>query len=134
MSNWLNILTNKNTDKEFETKYVKNSNEIIKVPDIEEELYSNQLKDYDEEFDRIYETVINDLHFDFKICIEEECLPFMDIHPCLVKNLNNTFYDFIKNHSYNYNEVIDNVNKMNDAIINEYENNNEYYDEQQDMD
>jgi len=125
MSNWLNILTNKNSLSEFESKYVKNPDEIIEVPDIEQEFYSIKLKDYEEEFDRIYETFINDLHFDFKICIEEECLPFMDIHPCLNKNLNNTFYEFIKNHSYNYNEVIDNVNKINDAIIKDYDSNNE---------
>lgn len=123
MSSWLNILTNKNADKEFECKYIKKTDEIIEVPDIEDDLFSDQLRDYDEEFDRIYETVINDLHFDFKICIENECLPFMDIHPC--QNLNNTFYDFIKNHSYNYIEVIDNVNKMNDTIIKEYDSNNE---------
>ena len=132
MSSWLNILTNKNTDKEFETKYVKKSDENIEVSDFEEPLYSNQLRDYDEEFDRIYETIINDLHFDFKTLIEDECLPFMDIHPCLIKNLDNTFYEFIKNHSYNYSAIIDNVNIINDEIINEYENNNEYYDEQQD--
>jgi hypothetical protein len=129
MSSWLNILTNKNTDKEFESKYVKKNDEIIEVVD-KDPSYSNQLRDYDEEFDRIYETIINDIHFDFKTLIEDECLPFMDIHPCLITNLNDNFNDFIKNNSYNYNEIIDDVNKGNDLIVKEYENNDEYYGEQ----
>jgi hypothetical protein len=131
MSSWLNILTNKNPDKEFESKHVKKSDENVEDSNIEYELYTLQLKDYDEEFDRIYETLINDLNFEFKLSIEEECLPFMDIHPYLNKSLNNTFYEFIKNHSHNYNEVIDNVNKINDVIIKEYDSNNEYYNEQE---
>jgi len=131
MSNWLNILKNKNTDKEFESKYVKKIDESNEIIDTHEPLYSNQLRDYDEEFDRVYETIINNMHFDFKTLLVEECLPFMDIHPCLNTNLTHNFYDFIKNHSYNYNEIIDDVNKGNDLIVKEYENNDEYYGEQE---
>ncbi len=128
---WLNILNK--TNKDFENKTIKHSNEIDQNEYIEEP-YKDYLLDYDDEFDRIYEGLINDLQFDFKMLIKDECLPFMDIHPVLNTNLNHNFYDFIKNNSNNYNEIIESVNKLNDDFFSEYENNKESYNDSIDTD
>ena len=131
---WVNILNK--TNKDFETKSIKSSNEVDENVNYcyGETSYKDFLKNYDDEFDIIYERAINDMQFDFKILIEDECLPFMDIHPVLNTNLNHNFYDFIKNNSNNYNEIIESVNKFNDAIYNEYENNDDNYIEYNDVD
>ena len=116
---WLNIL--KKVDKDFETSVSKDI-DIIEEDD-NELTYINELKDVDDEFDIKYGIDIYDLQFDFKNFIHDSLLPFMDIHPSLICNLNNTFYNFIKNNSENYYNVLDDVNKWNEMITNEYENN-----------
>lgn len=122
---WLKIL--KTNGKDFDTTYNKNI-DLTTENDNNVQKYVNELKDYDEEFNRMYEGLINDMQFDFKMLLEERCLPFMDIHPYRRSNLNHTFFEFIKNNSKNYFDIVDIVNKENDLIIKDYEkDDNEYY-------
>ena len=112
---WANIL-NKNK-KEFETK--------TKTEEIRYEIINyvnHDLKDYDEEFENSYNIKIYDLQSDFKEFIREKALPFMD----KTINFKYSFYDFIKNHSQNYLDVIEKVNKENDEYLKELEEEEEY--------
>ena len=118
---WLNVLNK--VDKEFE-KTLSITDTIIDEEE-DEQIYINELKDKNEEFDIKYGINIYDLQFDFKKFINDNFLPFMNIHPSLIKDLNNTFYDFIRNNSENYYDVIDDVNKWNEMVVSEYENNDE---------
>jgi len=118
---WLNTLNK--IDKEFETSLSITDTIIDEEED--EQIYINELKDKNEEFDIKYGINIYDLQFDFKKFISDNFLPFMNIHPSLIKDLNNTFYDFIRNNSENYYDVVDDVNKWNEMVVSEYENNDE---------
>jgi hypothetical protein len=113
---WATIL-NKNK-KEFETKQKTNEtpHEIINY-------VNHDLKDYDEEFENSYNLKIYDLQSDFKEIIREKVLPFMD----KAYNIKYSFYDFIKNHSQNYLDVIEKVNKENDEYLKELEEDEEQY-------
>lgn len=114
--NYKDIL-NKN-NKEFEIK--------SKFDDyIEDEIvYENpELKDYDEEFERIYNLTIHDLKFDFGEFIREQFLPFLN----KTHNFNYSFYDFIKNNSKNYLEIIEIVDKDNENYLKELEEEEEQY-------
>ena len=112
--NWANIL-NKNK-KEFETKSKVNITEDDNIN------YTNyELKDYDEEFDILYNLKIYDLKSDFKELIEEESLPFMD----KIINFQYSFYDFIKNNCENYLNIIKKVDSENEEYLKELEEEDE---------
>jgi len=125
---WTAIL--KKNDKEFENS-LKNEEEVIE-DNIEE--HDLPILDVDDEFDNKHSINIYDIKFDFKLLLEEECLPFLN------KNFYNgeeyQFYEFIKYNSENYYKLCEKVDEENAEYLkqaeNEYENdelNDELYHE-----
>jgi uncharacterized NAD(P)/FAD-binding protein YdhS len=110
-------ILNKN-NKKFETKSKVDNKSIDNIV-----YYNPELKDYDEEFDRIYDLKVYDLRFDFGEFIKDQCLPFLD----KTHNFNYSFYDFIKNNSENYLEIIEIVDKDNEIYLKELEEEEEKY-------
>jgi hypothetical protein len=111
---WASIL--KTNDKEFET-LLKNEGEILK-DDIEE--YDHHILDVDDEFDHKHAINIYDIKFDFKLLLEDECLPFLD------KKFYNgeeyQFYEFIKYNSENYYKLSEKVDEENAEYLKQLEN------------
>jgi hypothetical protein len=105
---WIDIL--KKNDQEFEISIDKDI-EIIEEIKI---IYDPNIKDIDEEYEKIYSLKIHDILFDFKELIKEDCLPFLNN-----KSTNDLFFEFIKFNSNNY-------YKLKEIIINE---NQEYLQE-----
>jgi hypothetical protein len=106
---WLEVV-NKNK-KEFEKSTV-----IEEVKEEEEEISLEYLilKNPEDEFERLYFSKIVDLKVDFTDYLKEEALPFLDRF-----NYKNdySFYNFIKYYSHNYYEIVDSVEKENEEII-----------------
>lgn len=117
---WANIL--KKNDKEFETSL--NIEEEIIEDDIEE--HDPRILDVDDEFDNNHAINIYDIKFDFKLFLEEECLPFLD------KNFFNgeehQFYEFIKYNSENYYKLSEKIDQENAEYLKQVEN--EYEDDE----
>lgn len=122
---WLDIL--KKNDKEFD----KN----IKLSEIEQEEENNineidsNIKDIEEEFDKIYLDKIIDIKLELKEYIDCEALPFLN------KNnyTDNNFYNFIKYNSENYFKLEVKIEKENEAYLESIEiEDNEIYDEYKD--
>ena len=117
---WATIL--KNNDKEFETSL--NIEEDVIEDDIEE--HDHRILDIDDEFDNYHAINIYDIKFDFKLFLEEECLPFLD-----KKFLNGEeyqFYEFIKYNSENYYKLSEKVDAENAEYLKQAEN--EYEDDE----
>jgi len=107
---WVNIL-NKN-EKEFEVNIEKDI-EYRETPNI---IYDPNIKDLDEEFDKLYTIKIYDIKFDFKELIQESSLPFLNI-----KSTNNLFMDFIKYNSTNYYNLEKKLKEENNKYLIELE-------------
>jgi len=103
---WVDIL--KKNEKEFEVNIEKD----IEYKDTPNIIYDPNIKDIDEEFDKLYSLKIYDIKFDFKEFIEESSLPFLNI-----KSTNNLFIDFIKYNSTNYYNLEKKVNEENDKYL-----------------
>ena len=117
---WASIL--KTNDKEFETS-LKNEEEILE-DDIEE--HDHHILDVNDEFDHHHAINIYDIKFDFKLLLEEECLPFLD------KKFYNgeeyQFYEFIKYNSENYYKLSEKVDEENAEYLKQAET--EYEDDE----
>ena len=117
---WASIL--KTNDKEFETS-LKNEEEILES-DIEE--HDHRILDVDDEFDHKYAINIYDIKFDFKLFLEEECLPFLN------KKFYNgeeyQFYEFIKYNSENYYKLSEKIDEENAEYLKQAET--EYEDDE----
>ena len=112
----------------------KNDKEIVndikpKEPDKIDEEMNNEIdynvKDVDEEFEKIYSNVLVDIKMDFREYIMNLCLPFLD-----KINGHNIFYDFMKYNSINFDILCNDVNKANEEYYKEeeeYENEMEQY-------
>ena len=121
---WLNIL--KKNDVEFQTSFVIKEEEKIEIKVEEKDPF---IKDFDEEFDKIYSNKIIEIKFEFKEYIDEEGFPLFNER----NDTNYTFYDFIKENSYNFGTVkesveIENEEYLESLIIED----NEYYDDYKD--
>ena len=93
--------------------------EIIKVvkpkePDIYE--VDLNVKDIDEEFEKIYSNVLIDIKIDFREYIKDICLPFLD-----KINGQSIFYDFMKYNSKNFETLCNDVYKFNENYFREVE-------------
>ena len=108
--NWCDI-TKINTNL---IKEVKKEEVIIKKEVINPYSILN-LKNIDDEFDYIHHRNILNISFEFRNYISYNFLPFMD-------KLNTTYniFDFIKENSYEYTKVINKVEKYNNELIKEY--------------
>lgn len=110
---WASIL--KTNDKEFETS-LKNEEEILE-DDIEEQ--DHRILDVNDEFDHHHAINIYDIKFNFKLLLEEECLPFLD------KKFYNgeeyQFYEFIKYNSENYYKLSEKINEENAEYLKQAE-------------
>lgn len=118
---WLNIL--KKNDVEFQTSFVIKEEEKIEIKVEEKDPF---IKDFNEEFDKIYSNKITEIKFEFKEYIEEEGFPLFNEK----NDTDYTFYDFIKENSYNFGTVkesveIENEEYLESLIIEEHE----YYDD-----
>ena len=117
---WASIL--KTNDKEFETSL--NIEEEAIEDNIEE--HDPRILDVNDEFDHHHAINIYDIKFDFKLFLEEECLPFLD------KNFFNgeehQFYEFIKYNSENYYKLSEKVDQENAEYLKQSEN--EYEDDE----
>lgn len=121
---WLNIL--KKNDVEFQTSFVTKEEEEIEIKIEEKDPF---IKDFNEEFDKIYSSKITEIKFEFKEHIDEEGFPLFNER----NDTNYTFYDFIKENSYNFGTVkesveIENEEYLESLIIEEHE----YYDDNKD--
>jgi len=103
---WVDIL--KKNEKDFEVNIEKD----IEYKDTPNIIYDPNIKDLDEEFDKLYSIKIYDIKFDFKQFIEESSLPFLNI-----KSTNNLFIDFIKYNSTNYYNLEKKINEENDKYL-----------------
>ena len=117
--------------------------DVIKSSNDSDSEYNNfendeNIKDADNEFEKEYNISIIDIKFDFIRVVRSHMKYY-----CFFKNTYNTskynFYDFIKNCSNNYYDIINNVDKNNNKYINllieqekeeeenNLENNDDYY-------
>lgn len=100
---FLNIL--KKNDKEFEKTFIQ---EVQKIEIIVET--DSNIKNAEDEFEKIYMNKIEDIKFDFKEYIENEGYPFLN-----KTNFDGySFYDFIKYNSINFYDlevIVENENK-----------------------
>ena len=108
--NWCDI-TKINTNL---IKEVKKEEVIIKKEVINPYSILN-LKNIDDEFDYIHHRNILNISFEFRNYISYNFYPFMD-------KLNTTYniFDFIKENSNEYTKVINKVEKYNNELIKEY--------------
>lgn len=123
---WLEIL--KNNDKEFDKNIKLSDIEQKKEDDNINEIDTN-IKDIEEEFDKIYLDKIVDIKLELKEYIDLEALPFLN------KNnyTDNNFYNFIKYNSENYFKLEVEIEKENDTYLESIElEENEIYDEYKD--
>ena len=118
--NWATIL--KKNDKEFETSL--NIEEDKNEEDIEE--HDPHILDVDDEFDNKHAINIYDIKFDFKLFLEEECLPFLDKK--FFNGEEYQFYEFIKYNSENYYKLSEKVDQENAEYLKQSEN--EYEDDE----
>lgn len=124
---WIDIL--KKNDNDFETKL---SEENTTIHEEKIQILDLNIKDLDDEFDKIYFDKIIEVKLEFKEFIEEEGFPFLNKR----NNSDFTFYDFIKENSTNFyclKELVDkeNTEYLNDIEIEEnenYEENKEFLD------
>jgi hypothetical protein len=122
---WLEIL--KKNDKEFD-KNIKLSEINQEEEDNINEIDSN-IKDIEEEFDKIYLDKIVDIKLELKEYIDSDALPFLN------KNnyTDNNFYNFIKYNSENYFKLEVEIEKENELYLESIEiEDNEIYDEYKD--
>jgi len=117
---WTSIL--KSNDKEFETSL--NIEEEVIEDDIEE--HDPRILDVDDEFDNKHAINIYDIKFDFKLFLEEECLPFLDKK--FFNGEEYQFYEFIKYNSENYYKLSEKVDQKNAEYLKQAEN--EYEDDE----
>ena len=117
---WTSIL--KSNDKEFETSL--NIEEEVIEDDIEE--HDPRILDVDDEFDNKHAINIYDIKFDFKLFLEEECLPFLDKK--FFNGEEYQFYEFIKYNSENYYKLSEKVDQENAEYLKQAEN--EYEDDE----
>ena len=117
---WTSIL--KSNDKEFETSL--NIEEEVIEDDIEE--HDPRILDVDDEFDNKHAINIYDIKFDFKLFLEEECLPFLDKK--FFNGEEYQFYEFIKYNSENYYKLSEKVDEENAEYLKQAET--EYEDDE----
>jgi hypothetical protein len=117
---WTSIL--KSNDKEFETSL--NIEEEVIEDYIEE--HDPRILDVDDEFDNKHAINIYDIKFDFKLFLEEECLPFLDKK--FFNGEEYEFYEFIKYNSENYYKLSEKVDQENAEYLKQAEN--EYEDDE----
>ncbi len=110
MSNWKDIIQ-KNT-KQIEKKVT------TQVTFEEDTIPQYNLLNLDEEFDRVYSLVIDDIHYEFAEFIRKEYLPFMNRSNMTGKYL---FTNYLKYHSKNYYDLKDKIDKENEEIIKQEE-------------
>lgn len=121
---WLEIL--KKNDKEFEKNI--QSLEIHQEEDNINEIDSN-IKDIEEEFDKIYLDKIVDIKLELKEYIDCEALPFLNKSNYKDDN----FYNFMKYNSENYFKLQIEIEKENEEYLEAIEiEDNEMYDEYKD--
>jgi hypothetical protein len=92
--------------------------------DIEE--HDPRILDVDDEFDNKHAINIYDIKFDFKLFLEEECLPFLDKK--FFNGEEYQFYEFIKYNSENYYKLSEKVDQENAEYLKQAEN--EYEDDE----
>jgi hypothetical protein len=111
--NWADIT--KINNKPIETIKISITNDDTN--DKKDNIIDINIKDKDDEFDKKYLSKISDLKFEFKEYIDYQALPFLN--NLNTKNYN--FYDFIKNNSENYKNVIRQVEKENEEYLKQLE-------------
>jgi hypothetical protein len=122
---WSEIL--KKNNKDFEVKEINiidnNFNECIK------DNLKDNLRDTDEEFERIYFSKITDIKIELSEYIRGECLPFLNK---LHLDSDYTFHDYIKYNCKNLHKLEEKINKDNTEYLEELkkeeEEENNYYD------
>ena len=110
--NWAEIL--KKNNKVFETVKEKN------IDNYEEQYLrdntDSNLKDIDEEFERMYFSKITDIKLDLIEYIREECLPFLNR---INIDSDYFFYDYIKDNCKNLHKLEEIVKKENEEYLEE---------------
>lgn len=107
---WVDIL--KKNDNEFQISIEKE----VEYNESTNYIYDSNIKDIDDEFNRIYILKIYDIKFYFKKIIDEYPLPFLN-----KKSPNNFFIDYIKYNCKNYYTLEKNIIKENNEYLNELE-------------
>ena len=115
-SKWSEII--KINDKEFEKIIIKKN--IDEIENTNKSLYN--IKNIDDEFEKIYNSILIDIKFDFEEYIKDQAMPFLDNR----FNYNNyNIYDFLKYNSQNYIDITNKVKNENEENINDIENDEE---------
>ncbi len=96
-------------------KEVKKEEEVIIKKEVINPYSILNLKNIDDEFDYMHHRSILNISFELRNYISYNFLPFMD-------KLNTTYniFDFMKENSYEYMNVIKKVEKYNNELIKEY--------------
>jgi hypothetical protein len=132
MLSWSDLIKNSNQESEKLIKTFKKNNNNKEVIKNKNEVlilhHSFSLKNEDEEFDYKFNNNLTDIIVEFKDLLNSVGVNVIN------NKISNELYDFIKYNSYNYNDVIDEVDKYNDMLEKEYEEeleeeeeNNYYY-------
>ena len=119
---WVSILHKNNKDFDTKVDEVDEVKDVIVIDIVDCDYYDNNIKNYDDEFDIKYSTIMVDIKIDFMDYINDLSLPFLDNNLKTLDINEINFYDFIKNNCENYNKVVKDVDKNNKEYIKEMEN------------
>lgn len=126
---WTDIL--KKNNKEFQIINEKDNYNDLES-NYEQYNVNHDLKDIDEEFERLYFSKITDIKIELMEYIRQECLPFLDRI-----NINNNydFFDYIKYNCKNLYTLKENIEKENKEYLEELkeEEEEEYYNNDYDV-
>ena len=118
MSSWSDLIKKNNQVSENSSKSnnTDNKKEIKKDEDDELILHKTYgLKNEEEEFDYKFNDNLNEIIVEFKDLLNSSGVNVMN------NKISSDLYDFIKYNSQNYNDVMDEVDKYNDVLEKEYE-------------
>jgi phenylalanyl-tRNA synthetase alpha subunit len=118
MSSWSDLIKKNNqvSRKSLKSNIKDNKKEVQKEEDNELILYKTYgLKNEEEEFDYKYNDNLTNIIVEFKDLLNSSGVNVMN------NRISSDLYDFIKYNSQNYNDIMDEVDKYNDILEKEYE-------------
>lgn len=119
MSSWSDLIKKNNQDtcKSSKSNNVENKKEVKKKDEDNETIlyHTFGLKNEEEEFDYKYSDNLTNIIVEFNDLLNSMGVIVMN------NRISSDLYDFIKYNSQNYNDVMDEVDKYNDVLEKEYE-------------
>ena len=118
MSSWSDLIKNNNQNTGKSSKSNNEDNGTEKTNNEDDELFIHHtfgLKNEEEEFDYKYSDNLTNIIVEFNDLLNTMGVNVMN------NKISGDLFDFIKYNCYNYDDVIDEVDKYNDALEKEYE-------------